>query len=96
MARFRLLRGELERNGGSRLGDIAQLLDAFPAGWARRRALVALLRHRLPGNLEVALAFIDEQESSAARRWCLGTLLDHWELSNEQEDKLRRRRSGSW
>jgi hypothetical protein len=96
MARFRVLRSGLERNGGSRLGDVAQLLDAFPAGWARRRALAALLRHHIPGNLEQALAFIDEQESSAARRWCLGTLLDHWELSKEQEDRLRlRRRSGS-
>ena len=92
MARFRVLRSGLERNGGSRLGDVAQLLDAFPAGWARRRALTALLRHHIPDNLEHALAFIDEQESSAARRWCLGTLLDHWELSSEQQDQLRQRR----
>ncbi len=92
MARFRLLRSGLDGNGINRLGDVAQLLDAFPAGWARRRALAALLRHHIPGNLEKALAFIDEQESSAARRWCLGTILDHWELSSEQQDQLRQRR----
>jgi hypothetical protein len=92
MARFRLLHSSLERDGDSRLGDVAQLLDAFPAGWARRRALAALLRHQLPGNLDAALAFIEQQESSAARRWCLSTILDHWELSTEQENQLRRRR----
>jgi hypothetical protein len=95
MLRFRLLRSGLDRNGGSLLGDLPQLLEAFPSGWARRRALAALLRRRIPADLERALALIDELESHAARRWCLGTILQHWNISTEQQDQLRRRRRSS-
>ncbi len=95
MARFRLLRGELDSTSSSRVGDVPHLLDAFPTGWARRRALAALLRRRIPADLGRALVLIDELESSSARRWCLSAILDHWKLSSEQRDQLRRRRRSS-
>jgi hypothetical protein len=92
MARFRVLRTSLDPNGGSSLGDVPQILEAFPAGWARRRALDALLRHRLPAGLDQALALIGELESSMARRWCLRTILEHWELTPQQEERVEQQR----
>jgi hypothetical protein len=92
MKRFRVLRSGLDSNGGSNTGDVTHLLEAFPAGWARRRALEALLRRHIPADLSSALKLIEDQKSSAARRWCLGTILEHWKLSAEQQDQLRRSR----
>jgi hypothetical protein len=94
--RFRLLRRELDRTGST--GDTRRLLEQFPEGWARRRALSALLRRRMPGNLEEALTLIGELEPPSSRRWCLGTILRHWDLSAQQRQDLqtcRRRASGA-
>ena len=62
--------------------EARRLLREFPEGWARRRALSALLRRRVPDSLEEALTLIGELEPPSARRWCLGTILQHWENLN--------------
>lgn len=87
-ARFRLFRrriGEVRRLSPA---DLRGVLEAFPDGWARRRALVDLIEAGVPERTADVLALMDALQSAGDRSWCLGTLADARKLSPEERSAL--------
>lgn len=68
-------------------GDLGRLVEVFPNGWARRRALVALLDAGLPAQIRDALDLIGGLERPVDRRWCLGVLADRGDLRGAEADR---------
>jgi hypothetical protein len=68
--------------------EINAILDAFPPGWARRRALQALFRAGAPEKHEAALTLIRELGRPTDRRWCLRTFAETRELPDDQLERL--------
>jgi hypothetical protein len=86
--RLGLVKSELDRIGELDVDALQRLLELFPAGWARRRALAALLRAGIPDTLMHAVFLIEQLESPTARRWCVGALLDGRQLSPDERATL--------
>jgi len=59
---------------------LGAVLETFPDGWARRRALLELLRAGVPDSLDDAFSLIETLASDRDRLWCLGTLADSREI----------------
>jgi len=61
---------------GSLPGDqLRRLVEAFPRGWARRRAVTTLLKAEVPRSLALAIDLVAGLERERDRAWCLATLL---------------------
>jgi hypothetical protein len=60
---------------------------AFPDGWARRRALAALLEAGIPSQVDDALNLIECLGREMDRRWCLGILADDGRLKGRSLDR---------
>jgi hypothetical protein len=73
-SQLRVLRRELAGFSGSSLATLQQVVDAFPDGWARRRAVAALLEAGIPAVPAEALELVTCLERELDRRWCLGVL----------------------
>jgi hypothetical protein len=73
-ARFHVLRRHLAATKGLPADGLRSIAEAFPDGWARRRALVELLRTGAPAALGDALGLVEVLGSERDRLWCLGTL----------------------
>lgn len=86
--RFHLLRRHLAEAKKLPADGLRSLLEVFPDGWARRRALVALLRSGAPASLRDALALVETLGSDRDRVWCLGALTDSRELSDGERQAL--------
>jgi len=84
-ARFHVLRRHLEKAKGSPADDPRAVVEAFPDGWARRRALVELLRTGAPAALGDALGLLETLGSERDRLWCLGTLAENRRALNPQD-----------
>jgi hypothetical protein len=85
--RFQVLRRHLKGAGLSG-EDPRTVLEAFPDGWARRRALLELLRAGSPPGLGDALGLIEALGSERDRAWCLGALADERPLSAGDREAL--------
>jgi len=79
-SRLRVLEREMGAFRESSLGTIRELLDAFPDGWVRRRALSALIAAGVPPDGAQALQLISGLERETDRQWCLGTLAQRGDL----------------
>jgi hypothetical protein len=86
--RFHVLRRHVGEAKKLPAEDLRSVLESFPDGWARRRALVALLRSGAPGSMPDALALVQTLGSERDRLWCLGTLADHQPLAAQDRDAL--------
>jgi outer membrane biosynthesis protein TonB len=80
LSRLRVLRRELSGFKGSSVATLRELIEAFPDGWARRRALCALLEEGIPSQASDALQLIACLARELDRRWCLGVLARRGEL----------------
>jgi hypothetical protein len=67
--------------------DLRRLVEIFPEGWARRRAVTALLDAGIPEEGTDALELISILDSAADRRWCLKVLI---ELRDLEEGEVGR------
>jgi len=74
--RFRVFRGQLNEARGMSTAGLRSIVEGFPDGWARRRALLELLRAGIPGALPDALSLVEALASERDRLWCLGALTD--------------------
>jgi hypothetical protein len=74
--RFRVFRGQLNEARGMSTAGLRSIIEGFPDGWARRRALLELLRAGIPGAIPDALALVEALASERDRLWCLGALTD--------------------
>jgi hypothetical protein len=79
-ARFRLLRQNPDETKRMSAAGLGSLLEIFPDGWARRRALLELLRAGVPAALDDVFALIETLGSDRDRLWCLGVLADSREI----------------
>jgi hypothetical protein len=78
LRRLREVAAQLTDHG---VNDLRRLLDAFPQGWARRRALACLLERGCPASATWALDLVLGLECELDRAWCLAALLDRQQLS---------------
>lgn len=74
LSQLRVLRRELSGSQGSSIDTLRELIEAFPEGWARRRALCALLEAGIPAETRDALELVSALDRGSDRRWCLGIL----------------------
>jgi outer membrane biosynthesis protein TonB len=74
LSQLRVLHRELSGFKGSSVATLRELIEAFPDGWARRRALCALLEEEIPSDASDALELISCLGRDLDRRWCLGLL----------------------
>lgn len=89
--RLRLLREGIEGIRPMSSDELRAVLEAFPVGWTRRRALAALLRAGVPAETSEATALIEELDSSSARLWCYAALLERPDLSDAERGAIRTR-----
>jgi hypothetical protein len=87
-ARFRLLRRRIAEVRRLSPGDVRAVLEAFPDGWARRRAFVDLIEAGVPERTADILSLMDALQSPGDRSWCLGTLADARALSPSERAAL--------
>jgi hypothetical protein len=87
-ARFRLLRRHLDDAEGMSAAGLRSVVEEFPDGWARRRALLELLRRGFPGSLAEALALVETLGSDRDRFWCLGELTGSRDIPEKDREAL--------
>lgn len=87
-ARFRLLRRRIAEVRRLTPADLRAILEAFPDGWARRRALVDLIEAGVPERTADALSLLDTLQSPGDRSWCLGTLANARKLTSDERAAL--------
>jgi len=87
-ARFRLLRRSLDEAKKIPAAYLGPIVNQFPDGWARRRALLELLRTGIPGSLEDAQVLIETLGSERDRLWCLGALVESREIPKAEREAL--------
>lgn len=73
-SQLRVLQRELAGFQGSSIDTLRELIEHFPDGWARRRALSALLEAGVPGETRDAVELVGSLGREFDRRWCLGIL----------------------
>lgn len=86
--RFHALRRHLKEAQGLSGEELRPVLEAFPDGWARRRALLELLRSGTPASLPDALGLVEALGAERDRGWCLGALADERPLSARDREAL--------
>jgi hypothetical protein len=74
LSQLRVLRRELSGFRGSSVATLRELIESFPDGWARRRALCALLEEGIPSEAGDALELVSCLGRELDRRWSLGVL----------------------
>jgi len=73
-SQLRVLRRELSGFTGSSIATLHELIETYPDGWARRRALCALFEAGIPAETRDALELVGCLGRELDRRWCLGLL----------------------
>ena len=89
MSTLRRFRDLVREAQGLDLEQLRELIDSFPPGWSRRRALVALLRAGIPDRATDAISLIQTLESAMARTWGYGELIARGGLSAEEREEIR-------
>lgn len=79
-SQLRVLHREVAGFAGSSVETLGDLIEGFPDGWARRRALSALIRAGIPAEARDAVMLIATLENERDRSWCLGTLARRGDL----------------
>lgn len=87
-ARFQLLRRRVGEARGLSGEELRPMVEAFPDGWARRRALLELLRSGSPAAFRDALGLVDALGSERDRAWCLGALAEDRPLTASDREAL--------
>jgi hypothetical protein len=87
-ARFRLFRRRLDEVRRLSPAELRGVVEVFPDGWARRRALMELIEAGVPERTADALSLVDALHSPGDRSWCLGTLAETRRLSPEEQAAL--------
>lgn len=82
------VRRAIARASSLTVDQARELLESLPSGWMRRRALNAMLEARVIGSFADATVLIESLESRASRRWCIGSLLSHWDIDEGQRSHL--------
>jgi hypothetical protein len=87
LSQLRQLRSELSAFEGSSMGTLSELVEVFPDGWARRRALCALLDEGVVSKIDEVLGLVSKLGRESDRRWCLGILARLGELGGSDLER---------
>lgn len=87
-ARFKVLRRSLPELKKMPAAGLGSVVHGFPDGWARRRALLEILRAGAPNALVDALTLIETLGSERDRLWCLGALSEDRKIPEAERDGL--------
>jgi len=87
-SRFRVLAESVDDLEGASVGLLDAVVEAFPSGWARRRAIEVLLRAGVPRALGDALELISNLERPSERMWALTTLATSRDLNKDERDAV--------
>lgn len=87
-ARFRHLWRHLDQARRLSLAELRGVVEVFPDGWARRRALSGLIEEGVPARAADVLSLLDLLQSPGDRAWCLSTVADARTLSSEERSAL--------
>ncbi len=68
--------------------DLERLLETFPEGWARRRAISQMLRAGIPEDFGDAMILVETQNSVSGRLWCLTALVEGRDLDKDERALL--------
>ncbi len=74
IARLRFLSAVTLYARGMDFGELQEVIESFPSGWARRRALVILLKAEIPQSLPAALELVEAVADQHTWLWALTTL----------------------
>ena len=85
--RLRELRLQLSRNDRVSSDPVSRVLEGFPDGWARRRAVLAVIEAATPGETSAVLDLIETLGHGADRSWCLTALARRGELAGDNLDR---------
>jgi hypothetical protein len=86
--RFRALHGAIPNLAGSSMVALSELIESFPSGWARRRALSALIEAGIPNRADDAVTLVESLlDRELDRRWCLGMLACRGDLRGATLDR---------
>lgn len=88
LARFRVLHEHGEEIKKMPASALRPLLEGFPDGWARRRALGEILRAGAPADLSEALPLLEALGAQRDRVWCLGALTHQREIPEKDREAL--------
>jgi hypothetical protein len=87
-SRFRVLAGIVDELEGFGAHHLTPVVDVFPEGWARRRAIETLLRAGVPGEIGEALALISTLARPSELMWALSTLATSRELDEDEREAV--------
>ena len=88
LARLLAFHRALPGLAGSSVATLGELIEAFPEGWARRRALSALIEAGIPDRADDAVTLVAASlDRELDRRWCLGVLADRGDLRGASLDR---------
>ena len=85
LGRFRLVRGRLAELSNS--GDLAQVVEEFPPGWARRRFVTQLIREGEVG-FEQACQLL-QQLPPSGEHWGVSAILERYDLDLKHLETLQ-------
>jgi hypothetical protein len=88
LRRLRRLSASTELLAGAGLEGFAAVLECFPSGWARRRALERLLAAGLPESVTDAIALLELLVRPFERMWALTTLAASRPLDDRAREAL--------
>lgn len=95
-ARLLALHRALPDLAGSEVAALSELIEAFPDGWARRRAVSALIEAGIPENAEDTVTLVASVLGHELdRRWCLGVLAARGDLRGASFDRANELLSSS-
>jgi hypothetical protein len=81
LGRLRALQGALADLADSNNETLGDLVEVFPDGWSRRRAVSALIEAGIPASADDAVTLVASSfDRELDRRWCLGVLAARGDL----------------
>ncbi len=89
LERFRQLRQQLAANPAGSAAERLRMVHAFPDGWQRRRAVVAILESAAVSSSSEGLDLIAALRNQVDRRWCLHVLLEMVGLDEGGAERAR-------
>jgi hypothetical protein len=66
----------------------AAMVGGLGSGWAARRAVTAIIRSHSVDDLGEALALIRGLPTAAQQIWCLGDLVQFWDLDDDERSRV--------
>ncbi len=88
LRRLRRLAAAADRLDEAGIEELGAVLECFPAGWARRRALQRLLEAGVPRSTSDAIALLELLPRPSERLWAATTLAATRRLDDQDREAL--------